>query len=121
MTIQEFKDFFSKSNFSEIAKSKIMAVLEGKEEVGAEVFSKVREIMQAELDADFNEAGVDISTDAEAQAIKKEYEDKLEKIETELNEDMSFVEGELKELEDMRQKVMKVSDEMDADKIRQSM
>ena len=56
MTIQEFKDFFSKSNFSEIAKSKIMAVLEGKEEVGAEVFSKVREIMQAELDADFNEA-----------------------------------------------------------------
>ncbi|MCX6754951.1 MAG: hypothetical protein NT068_00220 [Candidatus Nomurabacteria bacterium] len=121
MTIPEAKDFFLKSNFSDVAKSKIMFILDGKEEMTKEIFSEIKIVMQQELDNDFAEAGVDLSNDKEAETIKKNYDDKLEKIDTDLNEDMDFVEKELKEVEDLRKQVVQGSDEMEADKIRQSL
>lgn len=120
MTIQELKDFFSKSDFSEASKSKIMSILEGKEELGNEVFSQIKVVMQEELDNDFKEAGVDISNDPSMQQIQKEYDDGLNKIESELKEDMSFVENELKHIEELRQQVTKIGDTIEADKIAQS-
>lgn len=121
MTIQELKDFFSKSDFSETSKSKIMSILDGKEKLGNEIFSQIKSVIQEELDSDFNDAGVDISSSPEAQVAKKDYDEKLDKIASELNEDMNFVENELKDLEEMRKQVIKAGDDIKADKIRQSM
>ncbi|MEI7709244.1 MAG: hypothetical protein WCI76_00850 [bacterium] len=119
MTIQELKDFFAKSDFSEASKAKIMSILDGKKEVGNEVFSQVKAVMQEELDKDFNDAGVDVSNNPEAQAAKKEYDEKLDGITNELNDDVAFVEKELTDLEVMRKQVIKASDDLEADKIRQ--
>ncbi|HTE48534.1 MAG TPA: hypothetical protein VK675_01340 [Candidatus Paceibacterota bacterium] len=120
MTIQELKDFFSKSDFSEISKSKIMSILDGKEKLGNGIFSQIKAVMQEELDSDFNDAGIGVSSNPEAQAAKKDYDEKLEKIGSELDEDMNFLENELKDLEEMRNQVIKADDDIKADKIRQS-
>ena len=77
--------------------------------------------MEEELEADFQEAGVDLSDDPEAQAELAKYNAELEQIEKDLADDMAYVDKELKDLDGMRKEVMKVSDEMDADAIKQSM
>jgi hypothetical protein len=121
MTIQELKDFFKKSDYSEETKSAINIVLADKTELTPGLFAEVKNILQKELDADFNELGIDLANDPEAQKIEKEYDAELDAIEKELDNDMKFVEKELKDLEEMQKKVSKASDEMEVDKLKQSM
>jgi hypothetical protein len=121
MTTQELKDFVNTSDFSEATKAKALGLLEGKTEVSLELFSQLREMMEQELDTDFQEAGLsDVSTEPEVQALEGEYVKKLDDIEAELNTDMAYVESELKDLEDMRQKLVKVEDLMAAKAVKDS-
>jgi hypothetical protein len=117
MNIQELKDFFAKSDYSEETKSVIAQVLADKIEVTPGLVSHVKDILQKELDSDFKELGVDAANDPELQKAEKEYIAELDTIEKDLKSDMGFVEKELKDLEDVRKEVTKISDEIEADKL----
>jgi len=120
MNIQELKDFFIKSDYSDETKAIIAKILADKTEVTPGLISEVKDILQKELDSDFSELGIDVANEPEAQKIEKEYVEELDKIEKDLNDDMSFVEKELNELEETRKTLAKVSDEIEIDKIKQS-
>jgi hypothetical protein len=120
MNIQELRDFFVKSDYSDETKAMISKILADKTEVTPGLVSEIKDILQKELDSDFNELGVDVTNDPEAQKIEQEYIEELNEIEKDLNNDMSFVEKELNDLEEIRKQVDKVSDEIEVDKIRQS-
>jgi len=120
MNIQELKDFFIASDYGEETKAVLAGILADKTEVTPGLIFQVKDILQKELDADFKELGLDPVNDPEAQKIEKEYVEVLDTIEKDLGEDMEFVEKELNELEEVRKKVAKISDEMEADKIKQS-
>jgi len=120
MNIQELKDFFSKSDYSDETKSVISKLIADKTEVTPGLVSQIKDILQKELDSDFEELRVDVKNEPEFQKIEKEYAETLDAIEKDLNADMDFVEKELNELDEIRKKIVQVSDEMDADKIRQS-
>lgn len=120
MNIQELKDFFIASDYSDNTKSEIAQLLSDKTEVTPGLFSKIKDILQKELDADFKDLGVDVSSDPEAQKIEKEYTDQLDVIEKDLNEDMAFVEKELKDLEETRKQILKISDEIEAEELRKT-
>jgi len=120
MNIQELRDFFTASDYSSETKATLSGILADKTEVTPGLISQVKDVLQKELDADFKELGVDIEGNEEAQLAQKEYNDTLVSIEKDLAEDMNLVEKELNELEEVRKTVSKISDEMEADKIRQS-
>lgn len=125
MNIQELKDFFIKSDYSDETKSIIGGILTDKTEVTPGLISEIKDILQKELDADFKELGVDAKSDPEIQKIEKEYVEALDVVEKDLKNDMDFVEKELKDLEEIRKKMDKSSDEIEAnqiaDKLKQSM
>ena len=121
MTIQETRDFFANSDFSEASKQKIAELLEGKDGIDFGMTEQIRSIMQEELDVDFIEAGITDADVPDAAALKADYDAELAQIESELDGDMQFVEGELAELDAMRKDVMKISDEMEADDIRKTL
>lgn len=120
MNIQELKDFFSKSDYSNDTKSIINEVLADKTEVTPGLISEIKNILQKELDADFEELGVNGKDTPEFQAMEKEYTEALDTIDKDLASDMEFVDKELKELDEIKKKIAKASDEMEADRIRQS-
>jgi hypothetical protein len=120
MNIQELKEFFVKGDYSDDTKAVIAGILADKTEVTPGLVSQVKDILQKELDADFSELGVDLKDNPEFEKIEKEYASSLDAIEKDLNEDMDFVEKELKDLEEIRKQIAKVGDEIEADKIKQS-
>ena len=120
MNIQELRDFFAASAYGEETKAVLAGILADKTEVTPGLIFQVKDILQKELDADFKELGVDVTSDPEAQKIEKEYTETLDKIEKDLNEDMEFVEKELNDLEEIRKKVNKVSEEIEIDIIKKS-
>lgn len=125
MNIQELKDFFAKSDYSDETKSVISGILADKTEVTPGLISQVKDILQRELDSDFKELVADAKDDPEMQRIEREYVEALGVIEKDLNSDMDFVDKELKDLEEIRKQVTKVSDEVQAsqmsDQLKQSM
>jgi len=120
MNIQELKDFFIKSDYSDETKSVLASILADKSEVTPGLIAEIKDVLQTELDADFKEMGVDVTNDPEAQKIEKEYVEELDTIEKDLNNDMEFVEKELEELDEKRKQIVKISDEMEAGKIKQT-
>lgn len=120
MNIQELKEFFINSDYSDETKSVLASILSDKIEITPGLTSQIKDVLQKELDIDFKEMGVDITNDIEAQKVEKEYVDELNTIEKDLNNDVEFVEKELGELEEKRKQILKISDEMEADKIKQS-
>ena len=121
MNIQELKDFFDKSDYSSETGNSISSILAEKTEVTPVLISQIKDILQKELDLDFEELGVNNKDTPEFQKIEKEYTEALETIEKDLENDMAFVDKELKELDEVRKKVSQTSDEIEADKLRQSM
>ena len=125
MNIKELKDFFANSAYSNDTKSIINGILMETTEVTPGLISQVKDVLQKELDVDFQELGVDAENDPELQKIEQEYVEALDNIENDLNSDMGFVEKELKELEEIRKKVIRSSDDVEAvqmaDKLKQSM
>jgi len=121
MNIQELKDFFSKSDYSDETKSMLNGVLADKTEVTPGLISEIKDILQKELDADFEELGVSGIDTPEYKALEKDYVDALDNIDKDLAKDMEFVDTELKELDEIRKKIAKASDEMEADRLRNSM
>ncbi len=120
MNIQELRDFFINSDYSAETKSILSSILSEKTEVTPGLTIQIKDVLQKELDADFKELGVDATNDIEAEKIEKEYTEQLDTIEKDLNDDMEFVEKELAELEETRKQVLKISDEIEAEKIKQS-
>jgi NifU-like protein involved in Fe-S cluster formation len=120
MTIQEAQHFFETCDFSEASKAKILELLNGKTALDLATITQIKAVMQEELDADFKEAGIDEDNDPVLKDIRGQYAKKLEEIDLELQEDMAFVETELAELDKARKEVMQISDEMEADAIKQT-
>lgn len=120
MNIQELKDFFIASDYSDETKTLLAGILSDKMEVTPGLIFQVKDVLQAELDVDFKELGIDVENNPEAQKIEKEYIGELDEIEKELGKDVDFVENELKELDKTRKQVLKISDEMEAEEIRKS-
>jgi small-conductance mechanosensitive channel len=120
MNIQELKEFFEKSDYSDETKTVLTGILADKTEVTPGLVSQLKDVLQKELDADFEEIDSEMKNDPEMKKIEQEYVETLDKIEKDLNEDMSFVEKELNDLEEIRKQITKVGDEIEADKIKQS-
>ena len=120
MNIQELKDFFAASNFSEETKATIAGILADKTEATPGLIFQIKDILQKELDTDIKELDLDEASDPETQKIEKEYVEALDKIESDLGKDMEFVEKGMNDLEDLRKQVVKVEEEMEIEKIRQS-
>ncbi len=121
MNIQELKDFISMSDYSDNIKNIVIEVLADQTEVTPGLISQIKDILQKELDSDFEELGVNEKDSGEFQKIEKDYVEELDLIEKDLNNDMEFVDKELKELSEVRKKVAQASDEMEADRLRKSM
>ena len=119
MNIQELNEFFSKSAYSDETKATIAGVLVDKTEVTPGLISEIKDILQKELDADFDELGEEASSSPEFKKIEEEYTTALDSIEKDLNDDMSYVEKELNDLEEIRKNVAKIADEIDADQLKQ--
>ncbi len=120
MNIQELKDFFINSDFTDETKATIAGILSDKTEVTPGLTANIKDILQKELDIDFKELGVDTTNDPEAQKLEQEYTQELDVIEKDLNDDMAFVEKELEDLEETRKQVLKISDEMEAEEIKKT-
>lgn len=120
MNIQELKEFFINSDYSDETKATLASILSDKTEVTPGLTSQIKDVLQKELDADFKEMGVDVKNDVLAQKIEKEYVEELNTIEKDLNNDMEFVEKELGELEETRKQILKISDEMEAEEIKKT-
>ena len=120
MNIQELKDFFINSDFTDETKATIAGILSDKTEVTPGLTANIKDILQKELDIDFKELGVDATNDPEAQKLEQEYTQELDVIEKDLNDDMAFVEKELGDLEETRKQVLKISDEMEAEEIKKT-
>lgn len=120
MDIQELKNFVSECEFSQETKNKINQLLEGKTELDTETIESIKVLMQAELDREFSEDDADIANDPKVKEIEKAYEVELKNIESDLKNDMIFVDSELKELETIRKQVAKTSDDVAANAIRDS-
>lgn len=118
MTIQELKAFFENSDYSTETKNKIFAILENKIELTQGLVTEIKSILQTELEQDLVEAGVDVSNDPEVKEIQAEYNEAVAMIEKDLQEDVSFVEKEMEDIESSRKQISDISDQMDADKIR---
>jgi hypothetical protein len=81
-----------------------------KTEVTAELEASVRDIIQAEIDADFAELGI-TNDDPEIQALDAELAANLESVQKELDEDMAYVDRELNELDSMRKQVTQIEEQ----------
>ena len=114
MDIEELRQFIETSDFTPETKHKISVILAGKAVLDYDTYAGVKEILQQELDNDFDEAGVgDLSDDPEAQELEAEYESNMEDINATMQEDMNFVNQETKKLNDMNDRINKMSDEVD--------
>lgn len=121
MNIQELKEFFVQSDYSDETKGVLASILADKTEVTPGIIFQLKDVLQKEIDADFDELGVDALEDPEFKKAEAEYVEDLNKIEKELEEDMSFVEDSMKQLEENRKKISKAGDEIEANAIKQSM
>ena len=120
MTIQELRDFFAKSDYSVETKAAIEDIVKDATELTPGIVFQVKDVLQKEIDADFEVLGVDFAGDPKVQEIQKEYDTTLESIEKDLTDDMNFVESELGELDEIRKEVMAVSDEMEAEELKKT-
>jgi hypothetical protein len=118
MTIQELKTFFENSDYSTETKNAISAFLENATELTQGVLTEIKSILQKELEQDFIDAGVDVVNDPEVKEMQAEYDETVAMIEKDLQEDISFVEKEMEDIESSRKQVADMSDKIDADKIR---
>ena len=114
MDIQELRQFIETSDFTPETKHKISVILAGKAVLDYDTYAGVKEILQQELDHDFDEAGIgDLSDDPEAQELESEYESNMQHINNTMQEDMNFVGQETKKLNEMNDQINKMSDEVD--------
>jgi hypothetical protein len=118
MTIQELKTFFENSDYSTETKNAISAFLGNTTELTQGVLTEIKSILQKELEQDFIDAGVDVVNDPEVKEMQAEYDETVAMIEKDLQEDISFVEKEMEDIESSRKQVADMSDKIDADKIR---
>lgn len=111
MDIQELKQFIEDSDFSPETKQKVTIVLAGKAVLDYDTYAGVKEILQQELDNDFKSAGVDLTGDAQAEIMERNYEAELEQINTELEKDKKFIEEETNKLNEMNRVIDRIEAE----------
>ena len=115
MDIEELRQFIETSDFTPETKQKISVILAGKAVLDYDTYAMVKEILQQELDKDFNEVGVgDVADDAEAQELESEYKSNVENLNVSMQEDMNFVESEAKKLNAMNDRLNSLSNEVDS-------
>ena len=119
--IQKAVSFIEISDFSETAKIKMKKVLEGKTVMTPGLSNEIKDIMQKEIDNDFDEQGVDVSAEPETQEIQNKYDSALVKIENDLAEDQKFVEEQIGQIEKTSKELSKIEDELKAEEIRKKL
>ncbi len=120
MTIQELRDFLENSDYSSDTKIKALAVLGEQGELTKGLLTEIKSILQSEIESDIVDAGVDLSSEPEMQDLQKEHDEMLEKIEQELENDMNFVERELKDIDEAHQQISQIADDIEAEEIKQN-
>ena len=100
-------------------KATILKMVEGQDELTLETAGIIKDMIQAELDADFAAAGVDVSADMAAD--QAEVDAKLAAVAAELDQDMAFVEEQMAVVDDAGKQVQKTLDEMEADQIKKDL
>lgn len=108
---EEINKILQSDDLTNEAKQKINSLLEG--EVSLGVLDNIRDIIQSEIDANFNEAGIKIDS-SEIDQKMNEVQLELSEIEKSLNEDIKTVEKELNNLENV---VSDIENSVNQDKI----
>lgn len=121
MTTQELLDFIQNSPLSEKTKIEAKAILGGYDVVTLELQGKIKDLIQSELDVDFDTAGVALPDSADVQAAQKEFSDNSAAVDAQLDADMAFVQGQMDELDALKKQVDKTLDEMEADQIKKDL
>lgn len=104
MTIQELTQKINESILSEIAKQKILAVINTYTEVTSELEDQVKDLIQEDIDQDFASVGIDENT-PDIQAVQDQLEKDLHHVDQELDEDLSIMNSELESLNDLRKEL----------------
>ena len=119
MNKEQYLKEIQESPLSDETKKKIEAILASAETLSIDVMAKVRDLVQAEIDADFAELGVTIDdNDPEAKAALATLEAGLAETEKELAEDMKFVDEKVKDIDALRTQLSTYLDEADVADIR---
>ncbi len=121
MTTQELLSFISESPLSDATKAAAKAILAGYDVVTLELQGQIKELIQAELDADFEAAGITLPDSSDVQAAQKEFSDASAAVDAELDADMAFVQGQMNELDALKKQVDTTLDEMEADQIKKDL
>ncbi|MBP9821296.1 MAG: hypothetical protein KBC98_00210 [Candidatus Pacebacteria bacterium] len=121
MTTQELLDFIQNSPLSAETKAAAKVMLGGYDVVTLELQGKIKELIQSELDADFDTAGIMLPDSAEVQAAEKEFSDDAAAVDASLDADMTFVQTQIDELDALKKQVDKTLDEMEADQIKKDL
>lgn len=120
MTTQELLNFIQESPLSEETKSAARVILGGHDTVTLELQGKIKDLIQAELDADFDEVGVTLS-DGEIEAERQKFNNDIAQVDADLAEDVVFVQRETDVLDGLQKDVSRALDEIEADVIRQDL
>jgi hypothetical protein len=102
VTIQEFITELGSTAFSDAAKQDVMAMLSGQTELTPELHEKAMARLEQEIEADLKDVPL---TPEDALAIDKEVEEELALIEQNATEAVQQMESQLRELDEMEQKV----------------
>lgn len=104
--------------FSEETKKKVHALL-SEQELTIEIAAQIRDLLQAEIDKDFEALGVELDpNDEDAKNALKEFEDGVDAVEKELSEDMEFVQDKMAEIDSLRSQLDAVLDQEEIEKLK---
>ncbi len=114
MDIQELRQFIEASDFSPETKQKVAVILAGKAILDYDTYASIKDILQQELDNDFESAGVDVSEDPEVKQAEAEYQAELEDINKEIEEDGAYIDQEMQKIEEIKQRIDKIDSDIKA-------
>ena len=112
MDIHELEQFIEASEFTQETKKKVAIILAGKAVLDYDTYAAIKEILQQELDADFEKAGVDVSSDPDVQNAEAQYQAELDRLNAEIEEDERFIAEETKKLEAVTGEIKQIENQI---------
>lgn len=98
MDIQELRQFIADSEFTPETKQKVSVLLAGKAVLDYDTYNAIKEILQQELDGDYEREGIDLTDDPEMIEVEAKYKEELERMDEEMAEEIAYADNEEKKI-----------------------
>lgn len=119
MNKQEYIEKIKNSGLNPEVKSEILGLLEAND-LTYDIAEEIKDILQADIDALFTKAGISVNAnDPEIIEADKTLDEGLAKVQTDLEEDIAFVEKEMADLEVMVKELDSSVDQSQIDQIKE--